>query len=95
MTALQDRSWVELIAVAVGLVGIGFWIVSWFAIKDVWRKRRFSDFGGVLIFGGMLTRYAARGGPANGIEWMLCGLAALFLAAALWSLIKTQDGGPK
>lgn len=49
----------------------------------------------MLVFGGMLTRFAATGGPRHALDWMLCVLAVAFLGFALWSLAKTQDRGPR
>lgn len=94
MIVLQDQPWPVVAAVVIGLIGIACWIASWTVVRDVWRRKRLSDFGSVLIFGGMLTRYAALGGPKNALEWMLCALAVVFLGIAMWGLFKTQNEGP-
>lgn len=95
MIAFESQPWPVVVAVVVGLAGVALWIVSWFLPRGSLRQRRLSDFGSVLIFGGMLVRYAAVGGPGNALEWMLCGLAVVFLAAALWNLIRTHDQRPR
>ena len=95
MIVFENAPWTVIVAVVVGLAGVGLWIVSWFLPRGSIRQRRLSDFGSVLIFGGMLVRYAAVGGPRNGLEWMLCVLAVVFLALALWNLFRTHDQRPR
>lgn len=95
MITLESQPWPVVVAVLVGLAGVALWIVSWFMQRGTIKQRRLSDFGSVLIFGGMLTRYAAIGGPRNALEWMLAALAVVFLAAALWNLFRTHDQRPR
>jgi hypothetical protein len=95
MITFADQPWPVVVAVVTGLVGIALWVVAWFLPRGSLKQRRLSDFGSVLVFGGMLTRYAVTGGPRHALDWLLCVLAVAFLGFALWSLFKTQDRGPQ
>lgn len=95
MITLESQPWPVVVAIVVGMVGIALWIVSWFMPRGTIKQRRLSDFGSVLIFGGMLVRYAAIGGPRNALEWLLAALAVVFLGLALWNLFRTHDQRPR
>lgn len=72
--------------------GLGFGLVLLGLLRgaDPIRRQRLQDCGVVLIFGGVLTRVMIQDerGP---IDWVLAGLALIYIPLSLWRLSRTQS----
>lgn len=73
---------------ATGL-GVGLWLAALMR-HDPLRKLRLSDCGTVLIFASVLVRLAGQTRAMTVVDWALAILSPLFIAAALFRLIRTQ-----
>ncbi|GAA0653893.1 hypothetical protein [Brevundimonas lenta] len=78
-----------LISLAALVVGASLWGLA-FLEKAPLRRMRMTDCGTVLVFSSILLRFAGQTRPLNAIEWGLALLSPLFVAAALWRLVRTH-----
>ena len=74
---------------AVSGLGLGLLIASLTQRADAIRRQRMQDAGIVLIFGGVLARVAMEPDRTL-IDWMLAGLAVIYIPLSLWRLSRTQ-----
>ena len=74
-------------------VGLGLWAWSWVGAKNPIQKLRFTDCGVVLVFSATLVRVIAPAKSLSAIDWLLLVISPIFIAAALWRLSRTTNGG--
>jgi type IV secretory pathway VirB6-like protein len=74
-------------------IGLGLWIWSWVGEKNLIQKLRLRDCGVVLLFSGILARIVVQDRPMMAVDWAMVFLGPLFIAAALWRLTRTANGG--
>ena len=74
---------------AVSGLGLGLLVSSLMQRADAIRRQRMQDAGIVLIFGGVLARVAMEPERTT-LDWMLAGLALIYIPLSLWRLSRTQ-----
>ena len=70
-------------------IGLAMWLWSWFGEKNAIQKLRFRDCGMVLVFSAILVRIVAQDRPMTPLDWGLVVLGPVFIAGALWRLVRT------
>ena len=82
--------WMLWLTWAVSGLGLGLLVASLAQRADAIRRQRMQDAGIVLIFGGVLARVAMEPERST-VDWLLAGLALIYIPLSLWRLSRTQS----
>lgn len=88
---MTDAAQIAVVAswVATGL-GFGLWLYGWFGTKAPLQRQRLHDCGIALVFSAILVRVVTQERSLGVFEWALFFIGPLFIAAALWRLVRTS-----
>ena len=82
--------WIGGLSWAVSGLGLGLVVASLFQNADPIRRQRMQDAGMVLIFGSVLARVIMQPSRST-IDWVLAGIAVVYIPLSLWRLSRTQS----